>query len=215
MALSFLDLYAELVLHVADYLAEEDIASLMATCRSLNALLCNAHIWQQRYLQYANTFTFNSDFTADSNPSWRLLTVDDNELHDQLFYSVDSTGQRGFHPELKAPDATIPFLAGGWRQALTSLLDRRCEHCRAYCGTVHVMRTSRVCDRCAHEVPRYAVVGRDALTGHGLPEEQLQALPSRSLTMEGATRVYYSVEQVEQIFNLVPGSLAPLALTGR
>lgn len=203
--MSLLNICDELLLLIAEFLPEEDVVSLMSTCKLLWRLFEGGSFWKNRYLKYSSSFTFNSDFSSDANPSWRLLTVDNNSLHDQLFYSVDATGQRGFHTELKCPQLSVPFLKGNWKQALFSLLDRRCENCRAYCGTVHVMLLARVCDRCAFEGKRYSVVLKESLLSCGVKENDLEFLPFRMLKVESEDigiqmKMYYSLEHCQRVF---------------
>lgn len=184
---SLADLPSELIAHIAEFLCEEDIFALMASSRFLYASLTSSTFWHQRFMLYARRLTTNADFNAKNNPTWRLLTVLDTELQDHLYYSVDVAGQRGFHPELRTPHAAVRQLPGGWRQALCSLLSQRCEVCKGYCGTFHVLLMARVCDRCAQDSQRYAVIAQDRLDCFKSNPElysELTNLPSRMLALQ-------------------------------
>ena len=185
---SLLGLPNEIIVTIAELLAEEDICALMSTCKTLYNSLAQAALWKQRYMKYASTFTSNADFGSNNSPSWRLLTVLDAELQDHLYYSVDVGGQRGLHPELKNPERAVQRLPGKWRQALCALLDKRCESCRGYCGTFHILLMARVCDRCAQESIRYAVISRERLDVFiAMPEitSALASIPVRRMSAHG------------------------------
>jgi hypothetical protein len=225
MAGHFLGISLDILIIVLDYLCEEDIVALMSTCRALRAIICDCPIWRKRFLLYTKLLRCNSDFCLDDSPSWRLFTISDNAVHDQFLYSVDVSGQRGFHPELCNPISAISRLKGGWRQALFSILDTRCDCCRAYCGTYHVLLMVRVCTSCIQERVRFSVVLEEEISKNPyISPQDLNSLPHRTLSAEANNvpreqRTYYALEHCNALLQcrgiVLDTRLSAAALRGR